>query len=305
MPDREDSEHTSPVRAFWSGIITFGLVSIPVDLYAGVQPRAKSMKLVDKEGHALGRQYRCSEEGKKLSAEDLVRGYETESGKLVVITDEEFESVAPETSRDIELRAFVPFEQIPSVYYDRPYFLAPSGGSSKAYNLLAKTLERTRRVGIGTFVMRGHEYLCAILSDNGVLRAETLRHSTEIRTPDAIGLPAKGKPAAKRVNLFVKQIKALTRDQLDMSDFEDRDAHALQHLAHMKQEKGQDVVEHVEEAEEPGGAQIIDLMEVLRRSLSKNARVTTPESTRTLAPGTKSAGRRAHTRPKLKTSRNR
>jgi DNA end-binding protein Ku len=302
LPDAEHNERSAPVRTFWSGVITFGLVSIPVDLYSAVQPRAKSMKMVDREGHALGRQYRCSAEDKKLSAEDLVRGYETESGKMVVITDEEFESLAPEMSRDIELRAFVPLEQIPTMYYDRPYFLAPSGGSSKAYNLLAKTLERTNRVGIGTFVMRGHEYLCAILSESGVLRAETLRHRAELRTPEAIGLSKPGKPAAKRVNRLAKVIEELTRDKLDMAEFADRDAQAIQQLAHAKQEKGQDVIDYADSSEESGGAEIVDLMAVLRRSLSKKAQVSTPEGATGDAPPTRPAARRSTTRPARKTS---
>jgi DNA end-binding protein Ku len=168
-------EAGAPVRSMWSGTITFGLVSIPVDLLSAVRPRQTAMKLVDKSGHALGREYHCSKEGKQLNHDELIRGYETDDGKMVVITDEEFESVAPEMSGDIELRGFVPLEQIPPMYFQKPYFLAPSGKSAKAYNLLTATMEKTGRVGVGSFVMRGHEYLVAIVSDNGVLRADTLR----------------------------------------------------------------------------------------------------------------------------------
>lgn len=277
----EDAEHaTAPVRSLWSGTITFGLVSIPVDLLTAVRPRQTAMKLVDKDGHALGRQYHCSKEGKKLSNDDLVRGYETDDGKMVVITDEEFESVAPEMSGDIELRNFVPLEQIPPLYFQRPYFLAPSGRSAKAYNLLTATMERTKRVGIGSFVMRGHEYLVAIIADNGVLRADTLRYPDEVRSPAAIGLPKRSKAAAKKVTQFAKEIDALTEKRLDIAELEDREAEALQALARGKEEKGDDVIEQpgLEEAEpEAGGAQIIDLMEVLKKSLSKNAVVKTAE----------------------------
>lgn len=284
MPEHKrhdgDEDLSAPVRAFWSGTITFGLVSIPVDLYSAVRPRAKSMRLVDKQGHPLGREYRCSQDGRKLRQEELIRGYETESGQRVVITDEEFDTFAPEMSRDIELRAFVPREQIPPMYYDRPYFLAPSGRSAKAYTLLARTMERTGRVGIGTFVMRGHEYLAAILSENGVLRAETLRHQAEIRTPEDVGLPQRRKPAARQVARFVKEIEGLTRNALDMEEFEDRDAHALQALAQKKLEEHQDVVEHIQRADEDAeagtSAKVIDLMDVLRRNLSRTAQVSTP-----------------------------
>ena len=94
---------------------------------------------------------------------------------MLVVTDEELESVAPEMTRDIDLRRFVPLEEIAPPYFQRPYFLAPAGKSQKAYRLLARTLKNTARAGIGTFVMRGHQYLVAILSDGDVLRAQTLR----------------------------------------------------------------------------------------------------------------------------------
>jgi DNA end-binding protein Ku len=268
------------VRSLWSGTITFGLVSIPVDLLTAVRPRQTAMKLVDTEGHALGREYHCSKEEKRLDYDDLVRGYETDDGKMVVITDEEFESVAPEMSADIELRSFVPLEQIPALYFQKPYFLAPAGKSAKAYVLLAATMERTGRVAIGSFVMRGHEYLVAIVPDNGVLRADTLRYADEIRTPETIGLPKRGKPAATKVTQFSKAIEDLTHKEIKVSELEDREAKELQALVESKQEDRDDVIhpkgaEAAEDTEAGEGAKIIDLMEVLRKSLSKNAVVTT------------------------------
>ena len=278
-PPQEDDGRPR-VRSLWSGTITFGLVSIPVDLLTAVRPRQTAMKLVDSEGHALGRQYHCSKEGKKLAYDDLVRGYQTDDGKMVVITDEEFESVAPEMSADIELRSFVPMEQIPALYFQKPYFLSPAGKSAKAYVLLAQTMERTGRVAIGNFVMRGHEYLVAIVPDNGVLRADTLRYADEIRTPEAIGLPKPGKVAAAKVNQFAKAIEELTHKSLDVGELEDRDAKKLQSIVAAKQKERDDVIhpkgaESAEESEAGEGAKIIDLMDVLRKSLSKNAVVTT------------------------------
>lgn len=281
--EQEQESSSARVRSLWSGTITFGLVSIPVDLLAAVRPRRTAMKLVDKAGHPLGRQYHCSKEGKKLDYEELVRGYETDDGKMVVITDEEFESVAPEMSADIELRSFVPLEQIPPLYFQKPYFLAPAGKSSKAYNLLAATMEKTGRVAIGSFVMRGHEYLVAIVSDNGVLRADTLRYADEIRTPEIVGLPQRAKVSAAKVTQFSEAIDELTRDELDLSELQDREAEALQALAQSKKKHRDDVI-HPADAEEEdaeavgGGAKIIDLMEVLRKSLSKSTVVRTAEA---------------------------
>jgi DNA end-binding protein Ku len=279
--EEELQSSAAPVRPTWTGTITFGLVSIPVNLYSAIRARQTAMKLVDKDGHALGRRYHCSKEDTELDQEELVRGYQTEDGKMVVISDQEFESVAPEMSGDIDLKSFVPLDQIPPMYFQRPYFLAPSGKSAKAYHLLAETMQRSGRIGIGSFVMRGHEYLVAIVSENGVLRADALRYHDEIRTPETIGLPKRGKVAAKTVNAFVKELEDLTRDKLDVSELEDEDAEALQKLAHEKEKHGDDVIHQagLEEADaEGGGAQIIDLMDVLRKSLSKNAVVTNANS---------------------------
>ena len=291
MPEAHH-EGPAPVRAFWSGTITFGLVSIPVDLFAAVRPRRKSMKMVDREGHALGRQYHCPQDGAKLSFDEIVRGYETDSGEIVVVTDAELESVAPEMSRDIDLARFVPREQIPAAFYQRPYFLVPAGRSSKAYHLLARTMERTGRIGIGHFVMRDREYLVAILSEGGLLRAETLRFPDELRTPADVGLPKRPKVPAARVKPLAQAIEALTKEALDVGELSDRYAEALHALAEKKEKRGQDVIRQADlsdEDEEPGGAEVIDLMQVLRRSLSARARVTTVEDAATAGDGRRRA----------------
>ncbi len=262
------------MRPFWSGTITFGLVSIPVELLAAVRPRQKSMKLVDREGHPLGRRYQCSKDGKTLSDDELVRGYETEDGQTIVITDEEFDALAPEMSRDIELKRFVAAGEISPLYFQRPYYLAPSGRSSKAYHLLAQTMARTGRVGVGSFVMRGREYLVAIVSDNGVLRAQTLRHADEVRTPDAVELPKRKKPAKAMIDRFAKAIEAAMNPELNTSLLQDQEAQALQTLAQRKHEAGRDVINQTgleDEDADAQGAQVIDLMAVLRKSLSRTA----------------------------------
>jgi DNA end-binding protein Ku len=211
-----------------------------------------------------------------------VRAYELDSGRRIVVTDEELASVAPEMSRDIELRRFVPFDQIPVTYYDRPYFLAPSGKSTKAYHLLVQTMERAGRAGIGSFVMRGHEYLVAIIADGGVLRAETLRFADELRTPEDLGLPKRGKASAKKTAGYAKQIKKLRQASLDMDELEDRYAEKIEALAGDKQKKGIDVVEPPAEGEDESGegAEVVDLMSLLKRRLSGDVRVTSADAGR-------------------------
>jgi DNA end-binding protein Ku len=300
-----NSESAAPGRAFWSGTITFGLVSIPVDLFAAVRPRRTAMKMVDDKGKPLGRQYYCPKDDTKLSNDDIVRGFETEEGKMVVISDEELESVAPDKTRDIDLRRFVPAEQIPPMYFQRSYFLTPSGKSNKAYHLLAETMERTGRVGIGSFVMRDHEYLVAILSESGMLRAETLRFADELHAPEDLGLPKRRKGTRARVTALSKEIAQLTRDELDPHELSDQYAAAIRELVESKQKKGKDVV-HVTGAEdedaESGANNVIDLVAILRRSISAKATVATADQSAEPVPAEQSSGKGERKRAVVKKS---
>ena len=261
----------APVRAFWSGTLTFGLVSIPVDLFAAVQGRHTAMKLADSRGHALGREYYSDEHEEPLRQEALVRGYETEEGKMVVITDEELESVAPEMTRDIELRVFVPKEDIPPAYFSRPYLLAPSGRSQKAYQLLASAMAKSGRAGVGTFVMRAHQYLVAIISDGTVLRAETLRFAGEVRSPKAAGLPKRARPAAAAVKRFAAAIDELSRDEVDREELSDRYAEAIEALVGKKAKKHKGLVRmsgaeaEADDEEDAGDGKVVDLMKLLKQ----------------------------------------
>ena len=263
-------------RSFWSGTITFGLISIPVDLYAAARPRQKAMRLVDREGHPLGRRYYCPKHDHVLKAEELVRGYETKSGKMVVITDEEFESAAPEKSRDIELKSFVPVEEISPSFFERPYVLAPGERAGKAYMLLAQTMAKTGKAGIGSFVMRSHEYLVAILADGGILRAEVLRHANELRTPESIGLlKASSKPKPRLVRDLSREIDELSERALDLDEMDDLEADALRKFAERKAKSGKSVIDmedlEDDDVDSTGGANVIDLMKLLKKSLGDKA----------------------------------
>jgi DNA end-binding protein Ku len=279
LPEAKHAAEKQPaaaVRPFWSGTISFGLVSIPVDLVAAVGPRHKSMKLVDAEGHPLGRRYWCPKHEKILDNDELVRGYETDDGKMVVVTDEEFASAAPEKSRDIDLKRFVALDEIPPFFFERPYFLAPDERAGKAYSLLAQTMARTGKAGIGSFVMRGHEYLVAILAENGVLRAEVLRYADELRTPESVGLPKPGKADVSLVRSIGKEIEALSKPGLAVAEMADLEAETLRKFAQQKARKGGASVISMDELEDPddesgGSGEVIDLMQALRKSLGAKA----------------------------------
>jgi DNA end-binding protein Ku len=261
----ESDEDIGP-RAFWSGTITFGLVSIPVDLYPANRSERVSLRMVSPDGVPLVRRYFCPKENRELEWEEIVRGYEIEKGQFVVVTDEELEKLAPERTRDIDLRRFVEVEQIDPRYFERAYYLTPGGNSTKAYRLLAATMEKTGRVGIATFVMRGKEYLVAILAEKGILRAETLRFADEVRTPADVGLPEPKKPKAAAVKKLEKAIAALAEKTLAEDELADAGSERLLKLVRRKQKAGEDVVQAPAGVVEPSEG-VIDLMEVLKRSL--------------------------------------
>ena len=257
-------------RAFWSGTISFGLVSIPVDLFPANRRGRPGLRLLAPSGLPVQRRYASSGKDAEVPPAHLIRGYEVASGDYVVVTDEELAALAPEKSRDIDLTRFVPVDDVDPVLFERAYFLSPGGQSLKAYRLLADVMERTGRAGIATFVMRDKEYLVAILSEGGILRAETLRFADEVRSAEDVGLPEAAKPKAAKVKAFERLITARSEKALDPAELVDPWTAKIEALAEKKQKRGEDVVE-VPEAAEEERAEVIDLMEVLKRSLGASA----------------------------------
>ena len=263
-----NDEREASVRPFWSGTISFGLVSIPVNLFPGTRDSRVALRMIGPDDQPLKREYVASETGGELEASQMTRGYETDKGNYVTVTDEELERLAPEKSRDIDLRLFVPRDKISPMYFDRPYFLTPADASAKAYRLLAETMHRRDHVGIATFVMRGKEYLVAIYAEDGILRAETLRFGDEIRTPQEIGLPKKTRFSTAAVRKFANAITKAEKKTIDSKEMRDEYAEAMLKLIEKKSSHHKDVVESEHEERRP--AKVVDLMEVLKRSLEGN-----------------------------------
>jgi DNA end-binding protein Ku len=295
MAEDEIRDEDSPApRPFWSGTITFGLVSIPVDLYSAHRSQRVSLRMVSADGTPLARRYFCPKEEREIDWNEIVRGYEVEKDTYVVVTDDELEKLAPERTRDIDLRRFVDAADIDPIYFERAYYLTPGGNSTKAYRLLAATMEQTGRAGIATFVMRGKEYLVAILAEKGILRAETLRFADEVRTPEDVGLPEPKEPRAADLKKMEQHIDKLMRRSLAESDLVDTGAERLLKLVAKKEKAGRDVVAAPDGAEAPA-RDVIDLMEVLKRSLqgqapAKRATSSASKSGTSKSGGSKSGG---------------
>lgn len=265
----EAQEERTGLHPQWSGSLSFGLVSIPVQLYSATRNARVSLRMLAPDGSPVVRRYFCPEHEQQLEQDELARGYEYKPGKYVQVSDEELEALEPDKSRDIDLRLFVPADSIDPVYFERMYFLTPSGDSNKAYHLLMSVMERTKRAGIATFVMHEREYLVAIFAQHGLLCAEVLRFHSELRDPSQLPIAGTAKPNAKLVKQFEALLSKHTNDKLDPESLHNQRNEAMRALATKKAKKGKDVVEVSENVDltEEGETESVDLMKLLKQSL--------------------------------------
>jgi DNA end-binding protein Ku len=296
----DDLDQPSGLRSFWSGTISFGLVTVPVALYAATRPRGISLKMIGPDEAPVRRRYVCSKDGTPLDSDEIVRGYEIEKGKFVVVTDDELEAIEPRKSREIDLRLFVDRSDIDPMFYQRAYFLVPTGGTNKAYRLLAEVMEQKNQAGIATFVMRAKEYLVAIIAENGILRAETLRFADEVRKPEDVGLPDVTKAPAAEVKKFEAQIQKHAK-KLDLHELIDDYAERLEKLVAAKEKNKEDIVRAPAEAtrdEDEGGGEVVDLLAVLSRSLGQTTPAARKPAKKAASPSSKKSSKKASTTKK-------
>lgn len=281
------------LRPFWSGVLTFGLVSVPVELYAATGRSRVAMHMLSEDGQPLRRRYVSAEDQAPLERDDLVRGFESDAGEWVTVTEEELAALEPKRSREIDLRRFVPNEAIDPMYFDRAYVLLPEGEVNKPYRLLAATMEKSGRTGVATFVLRGREVAIAIHAERGLLYGETLRHPDEIRSPETVGLPAPVEVDARLVKRFAKAIDAAGKRGLDTRALTDEDAAALRELAEQKRKARTDLVEVPEDetAAEETLAPIVDIAALLKERLGAGGKGVSPKGA--ARPGGAKRSRRA------------
>jgi DNA end-binding protein Ku len=200
------------VHGIWSGTISFSLVAIPVRLVAAVETGHVSFHLLHSKDYSrLERRLFCPEEKTMVSPDEIIRGYEIMPDKYVLMTDEELESVSPERSRTIEIVEFIDLDEVDPIYYDHPYYLIPSKGGEKAYQLLVEVMRRTNKAGLAKFVLAEREYLVAVISRDGVLAVITLHYGDEIVPAEDIS-PKKGTIEAEEEVRIRKSIELMIED---------------------------------------------------------------------------------------------
>ena len=265
-------------RVLWKGAITFGLVHIPVGLYTATRPHGIDFDWLDKRSmDPVGYKRINKRTGREVTKEQIVKGVEYEDGQYVVLSDKEIADAYPRTTQTIEIESFVPAASIPLVFLDRPYYLAPINRGAKVYALLRETLKRSGQVGIARVVIQSRQHLSMLMPAGPGMVLHLLRWSEDLRPWKALPLPPEGLKAAGVSEREVKMAQALIEDMsadFDPAAYHDSFTDAIMKLVHRKVEAGKtesvahlEPLEDAQEAQGAGRTNIVDLTELLKRSL--------------------------------------
>jgi len=207
------------MRAIWSGAIGFGLVNIPVKLYSAVQQSELDLDMLDKKDHANIKFQRVNANtGKEVPWANIVKGYKLDD-RYVVLDNDDFERASPEKTKIIEIAEFTDEKEIQSIYYETPYYLQPDKNGAKAYTLLLDALEKSGKVGLGSFVLRNRESLVIVKPYSDILMLNKIRFAEEIRDTDEIKVPkTTNKPA--ELKMAMQLIDQLTQE-FDIARYKD------------------------------------------------------------------------------------
>lgn len=249
-------------RAMWKGSISFGLVTIPVQLLPAVRDHDIHFHLLDKAGCRLRRKLVCPDDDQEVPYGETVRGYEVAPDQYVIVEKEELERLKPEAGRSIHITDFVELQEVDPIYFDRPYHLVPDKGGEHAYSLLLQAMQQTNRAAVASFVMREKQYLAAIRPLGARLCLETMRFADEV-IADADLPEIGGKPAPQReIDMAIQLIDALA------GPFKPENYHDeyRQRVLALIEEKAQGRKPKLPPAKARSG-RVINLMDALRASL--------------------------------------
>lgn len=256
-------------RAIGTGILSFGLVSIPVEIYSAIQDQSIRMHLLHKKcGSRVRNQMFCPVCKAVVERSDLVRGFELSKGKYIRITEEELESLAAEANNGIDFREFVPANKIDPVYFESSYYLGSSKGAEKPYRLLAETLEKTGRVAIAQTVFREKESLVAVRSVNNGLVMHFMYFADEVRDFGQIPKAEGAKLPKREIDLSRDLIEKLSADEFEPEKYHDE--YRERFLAMVEQKtKGKEIAIQPPAQERRG--KVVDIFAALKQSLEQAA----------------------------------
>jgi len=253
------------MRPIWSGSIQFGLVSIPVGVYSATSSERISFNLLHKKDHGRIRNKRiCEVEGTEVSNDDIVKGYEYEKGEYIEMTEKDFESIAIESTKIINITDFVSHDEIDPMFFDTPYYLAPGKGASQTYLLLREALKKSGKVGIAKVAIRQREYLAAVKAHGTALMLETMHFAAEITDPEELKLPPENaKIDSRQLKMAEQLIDGLT-DEFEPKQYQDTYREALLKVIDdkLKGKKTKPAATHKTQS-----TKVVDIMDRLKASL--------------------------------------
>jgi DNA end-binding protein Ku len=262
-------------RSLWKGAISFGLVHIPVEMYPAVGEKSLDLTMLDRRDFSpVGFKRYNKSNNKEVSWDDIVKGYEYSDGEYVVLSEEDLRRANPEATQTIDILAFVDAEQVPLLYYEQPYYLAPGKGGDKVYALLRETLRKAGKIGIANVVIRVKQHLCALVCMGDVIVLNTLRYTDEIRDTDDLKIPSSTAKAAAITDKELKMAMALVEgmsEEWQPESYHDtyrEDVMALVE-AKVKAKETKTITMPGKEKAPASSGNVIDLVALLQQSLGK------------------------------------
>ena len=254
------------MRAIWKGAVSFGLVNVPVRLYSATENHDVQFRQVHREDGGRIRYRRvCQIDGEEVSYDDIAKGYETEDGDMVVLTDEDFADLPSKTSKEIGVTKFVPEDQIDPMWLDKSYFLEPDKAATKPYVLLRDALEKEKRVAIVTVSIRTRMTMAVLRVRDGVIVMQTMLWPDEIRAADFAHVEEEQHATKQEMDMAKMLIDQLAGDY-EPDEYEDDYAIAVKELVRAKVEGGE---VRVAAAEPEESGEVVDLLAALARSVER------------------------------------
>jgi len=272
-------------RAIWKGSISFGLVNIPIALYPATRREELRFRLLRKGDLSPVNYKRVAEkDGKEVPWDDIVKGYEYEKGKYVVLKEEDFQRVDLEATRTVDIKDFVDQEEIDPMFFYKPYYLEPQKGGDKAYALLRDALKETDKVGVAKVVIKTRQYLAGVKPEDGALVLELMHFADELADPEKLHLPKKLEVGEREMTMARSLIDSMS-SKWEPEKYKDDYREALMEVIEEKVEAGgKEIEEKPKKAPKP--TKVIDLVSVLQKSLE--------ESGAKKKTTTRSRGKKAH-----------
>ena len=258
-------------RALWKGAISFGLVHVPVSLHSAEKRNSLDFTLLDRRDFApVGYKRVNKQTGDEVAWDQIVKGYEYEDGNYVALSDEDFRQANVEATQTVDILAFVDAEDIEPMYFDTPYYLSPTKRGEKGYALLRETLKRSKKAAVATVVIRTRQHIATMLPVGPMLVLNTLRYEKDIKAIDEFELPEEARASAKEVDMALRLVKEMS-EKWKPARYHDSYREDILARIEKKVKAGEthEVAEPGAEEEAPRkGAEVIDLMALLKRSVA-------------------------------------